>query len=179
LIVDGTEHRCCQPVWHLERYKMPLACAWSMTAPVTRNPTPRPTDDLEAMKALGERSGWEPDAGPLRGVVLAYGCYVGERLVGCAALQVLDGCYFLEYVAVDSAMRSRGIGASLVAKIEEEARARGLVELWAKARLPGFYEKLGYRVHPGDTHGPKSVVDCRACPQYHSNCYPAIVVKPL
>jgi len=150
-----------------------------MTGPSTSNPKPRPTEDLEAMKTLGERSGWEPEAGPLKGVVLAYGCFVGERLVGCAALQVLDGHYFLEYVAVDSAMRNRGLGASLVAKIEEEARARGLTELWAKARLPGFYEKLGFRVHSGDAHGPKSVGDCKACPQYHSTCYPAIVMKPL
>jgi GNAT superfamily N-acetyltransferase len=150
-----------------------------MTAPIIRNPLPRLTHDLVAMKALGERSGWEPESGPLKGVVLAYGCYVGERLAGCAALQVLDGYYFLEYVAVDSSVRNRGLGASLVAKIEEEARARGLKELWAKARLPGFYEKLGYRVQPGDAHGPKSVVDCRDCPQYHRTCYPAIVMKLL
>jgi N-acetylglutamate synthase-like GNAT family acetyltransferase len=150
-----------------------------MMSSITGNPEPRPTEDLEAMKTLGERSGWEPEAGPLKGVVLAYGCFVGERLVGCAALQVLDSHYYLEYVAVDSAMRNRGLGASLVAKIEEEARARGLTELWAKARLPGFYEKLGYRVHSGDAHGPKSVGDCKACPQYHSTCYPAIVMKSL
>jgi GNAT superfamily N-acetyltransferase len=145
----------------------------------TDDPILRLTEDLAAMKRLGESSGWEPEAGPLRGVVLAFGCFVGERLVGCAALQLLDGHYFLEYVAVDSTMRNRGLGSSLVAKIEEEARARGLKELWAKARLPGFYERLGYRVCSGDAHGPKSVEDCRACTQYHKTCYPAIVMKPL
>ena len=139
----------------------------------------RRTGDLEAMKTLGEMAGWEPEAGPLRGVVLAYGCFDGERLIGCAALQVLDGYHFLEYVAVDSAMRNRGLGASLVAKIVEEARARGLKELWAKARLPGFYEKLGFKVHSGIRHGPKTIEDCEACPQYHRTCYPAMVVKQL
>lgn len=150
-----------------------------MTGPSADIPVLRLTNDLEAMKALGEMSGWEPEAGPLKGVVVAYGCFVDERLVGCAALQVLEGHYFLEYVAVDGQMRNRGLGASLVAKIEEEARARGLKELWAKARLPGFYERLGYRVLSEDAHGPKSVGDCRVCPQYHKTCYPAIVVKPL
>jgi len=76
-------------------------------------------------------------------------------------------------------MRKRGLGASLVAKIEEEARSRGLNELWAKARLPEFYEKLGYSVYSGTAHGPKSVEDCKSCSQYHRTCYPAIVVKPL
>jgi len=156
-----------------------LACARLMADPITGNPILRLTRDTEAMKALGEESGWEPEAGSLKGVVVAYGCFLGERLVGCAALQVLDGHYFLEYVAVDSSMRNRGLGASLVAKIEEEARSRGLKELWAKARLPEFYEKLGYRVHSGTTHGLKSVEDCKSCSQYHRTCYPAIVVKPL
>jgi GNAT superfamily N-acetyltransferase len=150
-----------------------------MTRPITGNPIPRLTKDIEAVKTLGEESGWEPEPGPPRGVVLAYGCFVGEKLVGCAALQCLDGYYFLEYVAVDSSFRNRGLGASLVAKIEEEARVRGLKELWAKARQPGFYLKLGYKIQSVGAHGPKSVADCKNCPQYHKTCYPAMVMKPL
>jgi len=150
-----------------------------MTAPSAGNIVLRLTEDLEAMRTLGENSGWEPEPGPLRGVVLAYGYFVGDRLVGCAALQHLDGHFFLEYVAVDISMRSRGLGASLVAKIEEGARSRGLRELWAKARVPGFYEKLGYRVQQGNARGPKSLEDCRNCPQYRKTCNPAIVMKPL
>ena len=137
------------------------------------------TDDLEAMKELGERSGWEPEERPLRGVVIAYGYFTGERLVGCAALQVLEGYHFLEYVAVDSAHRNHGLGSSLVAKIEDEARTRGIRELWAKARLPGFYEKIGFRAHSAESHGPKSIEDCRSCPQYRRTCYPSMVVKTL
>lgn len=146
---------------------------------VTSNPIPRPIEDFAAIKELGERSGWEPEAGPLKGIVIAYGCYVRGRLVGCAALQLLQGCYFLEYVAVDDSFRNRGLGASLVAKVEEEAKRRGLLELWAKARTPGFYEKLGYRIQPVQSHGSKSVEDCKACSQYRKSCYPAIVMKPL
>ncbi len=137
------------------------------------------TEDLEEMKRLGEKAGWEPEDGPLNGVVVAYGCFDQGRMIGCAALQVIKGEHFLEYVAVESSMRGRGLGAALVARIEDEARALGLKELWAKARLPGFYERLGYTVYRTGARGAKSVKDCEKCPQYHTTCFPALVVKRL
>jgi len=137
------------------------------------------TEDLDAMKRLGEKAGWEPEAGPLKGVVVAYGCFDRGRMVGCAALQLLDGEHFLEYVAVENSMRGRGIGAALVARIEDEARAAGLKELWAKARLPGFYERLGYKVLSETGRGAKSLKGCESCPQYHVTCTPAMVVRRL
>ncbi len=100
-------------------------------------------------------------------------------MVGSAALQLLQGKHFLEYVAVEESMRGRGIGAALVSLIEDEARALGLKELWAKARLPEFYERLGYTVNQEADHGVKTLKDCRRCPQYLVTCRPAMVVKRL
>lgn len=115
----------------------------------------------------------------MEGIVVAYGWFDGERLVGCAALQVLDGIHYMEFVAVEGSARNRGLGASLVDKIEEEARVRGVGELWAKARLPGFYERLGYEVRPERGHGAKSIDGCEGCAQYGKTCHPAMVVKRL
>jgi N-acetylglutamate synthase-like GNAT family acetyltransferase len=142
-------------------------------------PVTRKTQDLEAIRALCVEAGLDMQEGPLAGVVVAYGCYMDDILVGCATLKFEDGSHFLEYVAVDADARNRGIGAMLVAKIEEEARSRGMSELWAKARSPGFYERIGFRVLGEGERGPKSLESCRECPQFRKSCFPAVVVKQL
>ncbi len=45
--------------------------------------------------------------------------------------------------------QTRGIGRLLVARLEEEARARGIrrIELHARITARGFYAKLGYTEH--------------------------------
>jgi len=142
-------------------------------------PVIRKTQDLGAIRALCVAAGLDMQDGTLVGVVVAYGCYMGDRLVGCATLKLEDGSHFLEYVAVDAEVRKRGIGALLVAKIEEEARSRGMSELWAKARSPRFYERIGFRVLGEGERGPKSLESCRECPQFRRSCFPAVVVKQL
>ena len=137
------------------------------------------TEDLDAVRELCVSAGLDMQDGPLEGIVVAYGAYLGERLVGCATMQSLDGGRFLEYVAVDASVRNRGIGAMLVARIEDEARARGMGELWAKARAPGFYRRIGYRVLGDAERGPKNLDTCQGCQQFRRDCFPAIVVKEL
>ena len=50
----------------------------------------------------------------------------------------------LRAMAVDT--QTRGVGRVLVARLEEEARARGIarIELHARVTAQGFYAKLGY-----------------------------------
>jgi predicted GNAT family N-acyltransferase len=52
-------------------------------------------------------------------------------------------------LAVTRAARGLGVGAALVAAIEEAARERGLdaVDLHAQTRALGFYERLGYAAY--------------------------------
>ena len=142
-------------------------------------PMTRRTQDLDAVRTLCVQAGLDMQDGPLEGVVVAYGTYIGDRLIGCATLQFADGSHFLEYVAVDASFRNTGIGAMLVAKIEEEARSRGMSELWAKARSPGFYERIGFRIISDDEPRPKSLDTCKGCPQFRKSCFPEIVVKRL
>lgn len=62
------------------------------------------------------------------------------KVVGTVALEGGK----LRAMAVDA--QTRGIGRLLVARLEEEARARGLtrIDLHARQTAIGFYEKLGY-----------------------------------
>jgi predicted GNAT family N-acyltransferase len=50
-------------------------------------------------------------------------------------------------VAVLASHRGRGIGAALMARLHEIARARGLHAVWCHAQISAvpFYERLGYR----------------------------------
>jgi predicted GNAT family N-acyltransferase len=49
-------------------------------------------------------------------------------------------------MAVASALRGQGVGAAVLAVLEERARARGLpaVELHAQVHAVGFYDRYGY-----------------------------------
>ena len=62
------------------------------------------------------------------------------RVIGTVALEENR----LRAMAVDT--QARGVGRLLVARLEEEARARGLprIELHARITARGFYAKLGY-----------------------------------
>jgi GNAT superfamily N-acetyltransferase len=55
----------------------------------------------------------------------------------------------VELVFVPEQLRGRGVGASLLARAEEIARARGCIGIWLDTfsfQARGFYERLGYGV---------------------------------
>lgn len=69
----------------------------------------------------------------------------GATPVGTARLDV-DYAGKVGRMAVLASHRTRGIGAALMARIHELARARGLRTLWCHAQLSAapFYARLGY-----------------------------------
>jgi N-acetylglutamate synthase-like GNAT family acetyltransferase len=137
------------------------------------------TQDYDAVRELAVRAGLDVKDKSVEDIVAAFGYYLDGRLMGCAALEYEDGQHFLEWVAVDSSVRMRGVGTSLVALVEGEARARGMTELWAKARIPEFYRSIGYRVIGEKEIGAKTLDGCIGCPEFDRSCHPAIVVKDL
>ena len=68
---------------------------------------------------------------------------VDGRVVGTGRL-LPDGT--IGRMAVSDALRGQGIGAAVLARLEERARERGLpaVELHAQVHAAGFYERAGY-----------------------------------
>lgn len=140
-------------------------------------PDIRRTDDYEAVKSLALRSGLED--GTFEDVVVAYGCFIGDELFGCAALKLNGERYAIDWLAVSEQMRRMGIGRMLVQRIETEAKMRGAPRLWALARAPRFFERLGFRKTTSDESGGPSMSNCLLCSQYQRSCFPAIVVKDL
>ncbi|MBE0518849.1 MAG: GNAT family N-acetyltransferase [Thermoplasmata archaeon] len=150
-----------------------------MAAAASGNPEFKRIDDFDAVKELALRAGLDVADKPVNDIVAAFGYFIDGRLMGAAALEFEDGNHFLEWVAVDGSVRLRGIGASLVAMIEDEAMSRGMTELWAKARIPNFYRRIGYRVLSKGERGPKTLDGCLGCSELNKTCHPAIIMKDL
>ena len=137
----------------------------------------RATSDFASMRSLALASGLEE--GDYSGFIAAYGIFDGSRLVGCVGLKNLKGVYTVECLAVAEGLRGKGLGRRLLEAVEAEARRRGASEIWALARAPGFFERMGFvRAEPPGS-GVPSMRGCLVCPQYLKNCRPAIFVKRL
>jgi len=137
--------------------------------------TLKETTDFASMRQLALNSGLED--GAFSDFVKAYGFFDGEELVACAGLKMQGGVFSLECVAVKEELRGRGLGGKLVAALEEEAKKRGASKIWALARTPTFFEKVGYRqVSAWESEGPK-LTACLSCRQYLRSCSPSIVLK--
>lgn len=140
-------------------------------------PVLRQTTDFEAMRSLALRSGLED--GSFDNYIVAYGYFVGERLVACAGLRPRGDVLTVECLAVSEEFRRQGLGRSLVRIIEDEARRGGAKELWAIARAPEFFVRMGFsKIQPGHSRGP-TLEACINCIQYGKNCNPSVVMKSL
>ncbi|MGQ9587732.1 MAG: GNAT family N-acetyltransferase [Thermoplasmata archaeon] len=135
------------------------------------------THDFDSIRALSLRSGLED--GSFEHIVKAYGFFSNNRMVGCVALKVENGVYSVDWLAVESGMRGKGLGSALVRRVEEEAKMRGCRKLYTVARAPVFFEKLGFRIAASDDSDGPTMSNCQRCPQYLKSCFPAIVVKSL
>jgi GNAT superfamily N-acetyltransferase len=81
----------------------------------------------------------------------------GEAVVGSARFEERPGYLYIGRLAVPPAFRGRGIGAALMAFIEEHARSRGMAECHVSVResLPGnvaMFEHWGYVPASRDPH---------------------------
>lgn len=137
----------------------------------------REVTDLEAVRRIALGAGLED--GPFEDVVYACGHFSGDDLKGCAALKDRGGVFSVEWLAVDSELRGRGLGKLQVRRIEAEARSRGAHKLWALARAPAFFEHIGYRIIPPEESPGPTIDNCLKCRQYNDSCFPRIVMREL
>ena len=129
------------------------------------------------MRQLALDSGLED--GNYGDFVRAYGFYSGDELVACAGLKEQRGVFSLECVAVKEGFRGKGLGRHLVESLEKDAVERGAKKIWAIARAPSFFEKVGYSsVSAEEPEGP-NLATCLSCRQYQRDCNPSVVLKVL
>ncbi len=140
-------------------------------------PVIRKTDDFETMRRLALDAGLED--GTFENIISAVGFFIGNQMMGTVALKKDGDRYSIEWLSVSEPLRGKGIGGMLVSRIESEAKARGASTLWALARAPKFFQKIGFKVASRDEAGGPSMNNCLLCKQFQKNCFPAIVSKAL
>ncbi|MBE0518950.1 MAG: GNAT family N-acetyltransferase [Thermoplasmata archaeon] len=140
-------------------------------------PVIRKTDDFETIRKLALEAGLED--GTFENIISAVGFFIGNQMMGTVALKKDGDRYSIEWLSVSEPLRGKGIGGMLVSRIESEAKARGASTLWALARAPKFFEKIGFRMASLDEAGGPSMSNCLLCRQYQKNCFPSIVSKKI
>lgn len=114
-----------------------------------------PTDDLE-----------DPS-------IALYGASEAGRLIGVVGVQVLGRAGLLRSLAVDPAARDRGLGGQLCERVLQEARARGLTELWLLTTTArDYFARRAFEVVPRD-QAPSAL---RSTAQFMSLCPASAVV---
>jgi amino-acid N-acetyltransferase len=106
--------------------------------------SPATNDDLPSVLAL-LRDCHLPDGGIREIIEHLLVARAGERLLGCAGLELYGEQALLRSIAVEAAARGSGLGRALVQRALVLARQRGVRELYLlTTTAPAFFEKLGF-----------------------------------
>lgn len=101
------------------------------------------------------------------------------RLVGCGALHFYTASSGeVRSLAVDPAVKTKGIGRAIVEALEQEARHQDLYSLFAFTYVAGFFAKLGFEEVDRGELPLKAWKDCLRCPKFQA-CDEIAVLKRL
>jgi GNAT superfamily N-acetyltransferase len=75
----------------------------------------------------------------------------GENFIGCASglTDKNKKWFFLSDLFIEKEYRGQGLGAAILAKLEQRVTALGIRNIWtwtAGYEAPGFYQKQGYEI---------------------------------
>ncbi len=110
---------------------------------VEKNQGPVRREAYKQLAAYNSQFGGKIDHRPL-----AISVRKGRKIVGGLVGQTFWGWLYIDLLWVSETLRREGIGKSLVAKAEAEARKRGARYVYLNTfsfQAPNFYKKLGYR----------------------------------
>ncbi len=102
------------------------------------------------------------------------------QIVGCGALHVLwEDLAEIRSLAVVKERRNDGLGRLMVNHLLDEAREIGLPLVFALTYVPGFFEKMGFKLIDKDELPRKIWVDCIDCIKFPNNCDEIAVIREV
>lgn len=105
---------------------------------------------------------------------------IAERdgvVVGCGALHVVWGDLAeIRSIAVLPSEKGKGTGRALAQLLLEDANALLVPKVFAFTYVPGFFEKIGFRVVDHGELPHKVFADCMNCPKFNACDEIAMVV---
>lgn len=140
----------------------------------------RETDDFNKLSRLYFKRGLEIEVGqkPLGKVIKHWECIDEQKnLLAGATLLYKDDCCVLEYIAVEEEFQSMGIGKDIISIVISEVRHNQYGFLWLCAKVPEYYEKLGWEYVDNDSAPRISL--CQSCEKINVSCFPRIMKKEI
>ena len=104
---------------------------------------------------------------------------VDGKVRGCASLWVYEADLAeIRSLGVDEGFHGRGLGRQLVQFFLEKAKGLGIKRVFVLTRMPGFFEKCGFRTVSVNSLPQKITKDCAKCPKNHA-CDEIAMVQDL
>jgi amino-acid N-acetyltransferase len=105
--------------------------------------------------------------------------YAGSQMVACGALHFYTPTAAeVRSLAVDPALKTRGLGRIIMEALEHEASDNRLHAIFAFTYVPGFFEKLGFSQVERGALPLKVWKDCLRCPKFQ-DCDEIAMLKAL
>ncbi|MBO4894721.1 MAG: GNAT family N-acetyltransferase [Clostridia bacterium] len=99
---------------------------------------------------------------------------VTGELMAASTLEKRDGVYSLGDIAVRNDLHRKGYGKVMQRVVFDEAKSRGIKELWACAKEPAYYLHSGWEKMVWD-ESPNIAVYCTSCGKRGTTCHPEIM----
>jgi len=141
------------------------------------------TDDFEKLVPFFIENGLEYDEDEKASESLVqcweivHGDENDEHLVAALALSERGGGYVIDAVAVSKLFRKFKMGKILVEKAIKEVLQRGGRCIYIVAKVPGFFEKLGFKAITREEAPDFS--ECFSCEQFGNGCSPEVMKLEL
>ena len=100
-----------------------------------------------------------------------------DHLVGAVMLATRKDEYYINGIGVDFPMRRTGIGSIMMKKAIKEVRARGGKRIYLCAKVPEFFESLGFVRIPWEE--ASELFGCGTCEQRDVSCFPVAMKMEL
>jgi|YelNatPaOPRAMG01_1025707.scaffolds.fasta_scaffold05038_5 N-acetylglutamate synthase-like GNAT family acetyltransferase len=133
-----------------------------------------------AVQEFCEKAGLPPSATPWGKVLKIFVLRGADgRIEATARIEMIYGRPFVESVAVRSDLRGKGLGRLIVNHAVSRAHELGFHSVWAIARIPEFYRKLGFVEERDRELIARQRNDCLKCDQYGRECFPLLMRKDV
>lgn len=142
--------------------------------------TIKETDDYYGLFSMFKEHGLEvsPENPPYKETIKYWEALdeSGKRLGG-AELEKRVGEYVIGGISVLPEYRNNQIGKAMMERVIDEVRALGGDRLMLVAKVPEFYNKLGFVSVPREN--APDISKCITCPQFNNSCFPEVMLLKL
>ncbi len=96
------------------------------------------------------------------------------ELMAAVTLEIRDNVYTLGDIAVRADLQRKGYGRIMQDVVFVQAKKLKVSEVWACAKEPEFYKKLGWKVIDWED-APDIAIHCAECGKRGFTCFPQIM----